>query len=38
MKNDAATLQSDEAIMGGTGETDKGGIAAQAQSMADKRV
>jgi hypothetical protein len=38
MKEDAATLQSEEAKSSGTGETAKGGIPAQAQSMADKRV
>lgn len=37
MKEDAATVQSEEKSSG-TGETAKGGIAAQAQSMADKRV
>jgi hypothetical protein len=38
MKEDAVALQSEEAILSGSGETEKGGIATQAQSMADKRV
>jgi len=35
-KEDAVALQSEEATLSGTGQTNKGGIASQAQSMADK--
>jgi hypothetical protein len=35
-KDDAAELQSEEARMSGHGRNEKGGLAAQAQSIADK--
>ena len=37
-KEEAAALQSEEAQMSRTGETSAGGIAAKAQSMADKKT
>jgi hypothetical protein len=37
-KEEAAELQSEEAAMSGTGRTEKGGIAAQFQSVADKSM
>jgi len=36
-KEEAAELQSEEARMTGTGKTEAGGVAATAQSMADRK-
>jgi hypothetical protein len=36
-KEDAAELQSEEAVISGTGRNEKGGLAAQAQSIADQK-